>query len=96
MRFVIYMCRAEATQRLLGLSISVTALAWPVETKNNCGISFLDVMDDLKNTRVHSSYVDQALFSCVDQSFLILSTIFVYVFVHHSKEFASRSVLYGD
>jgi hypothetical protein len=33
MRFLIYMCRAEATRRLLGLSLSVTALTGPVETK---------------------------------------------------------------
>ena len=33
MRFIIYMCRAEATRRLLGLSLSVTALTGPVETK---------------------------------------------------------------
>ena len=72
MRFVIYMCRAEATRRLLGLLISVTALTWPVETKNNCGISFLDVMDDSKNITAHSIYVDQSLVQ-------LCRSIFVYI-----------------
>ena len=36
------------------------------------------------------------LLSSVDQSFFILPTIVVYVFVHRLKEFASTAVLCGD